>query len=83
MTQIILIHCRSCGEDCTASWATPHQGHPIMRCGKCRSLNFRVIETVDVEEEHPADYDRLVIALQANVQESVIQEVENDNEKSV
>jgi hypothetical protein len=43
MTKVIFIHCFSCGQDCTSSEARQKVGKPIRRCGKCRSLNFRVI----------------------------------------
>jgi uncharacterized Zn finger protein len=83
MTQIIFIHCRSCGLDCSASWAVPRHGHPVMRCGKCRSLNFRVIKIADVEEENPTEYERLAGAVQANVQEEETMEVSYGHEKSI
>lgn len=82
MTKIIFIHCHSCGEDGNASWAVPRHGNPVMRCGKCRSLNFRVIESADVEDESPAEYGRLASAVQANVQEETM-EVSDVGEKSI
>lgn len=71
MTQIIFIHCRSCGLDCTAAWAVQKVGKPIMRCGKCRSLNFRVIKIANVTEEKSAEYEPLRRAVEENFQEDI------------
>jgi uncharacterized Zn finger protein len=60
MREIFLIHCFSCGHDCTASVVEQKIGNPIKRCGNCRSLNFRILERVPVvDDETPMEFVNL------------------------
>ena len=71
MGEIILSHCFSCGQDCSASPAVQKTGSPILRCGKCHSLNFRVMERKTVtDEENNLDFPHLQVAVEQNYQES-------------